>query len=426
MAGSLRKVPRRGRIIGAARPGVERAADAILPAPPPRPWLSAPPSSSESPRSAAAPRGVCSAASSANPSAEFAAGTQVARQGAASRARAGTRSRARRLRARGRGRRARPRPGPGARARTPGRGRRGSGARDALRARAHPATACSANAARCPSRCCARSRAQVAGGLAALHAAGYVHGDVKPENMRLDEAGRAVLIDLGFALAAQRGRAREPRAPADLALPRPRARPRAAGLARAATCSRSGVVLYELASGRHPFAGPARRRPKDRARRPRARSRASAARRSLEAAGATLLAAIADGALRAALAAACRGSRRSSTACCARCSRAKRACARAPREVAERLRLEGGQPVVARALDATRESARRGRGGPDAAGRPRARARAPARAPGARSSAARARRRAVALGLRRQRQVAPGRATSPTRVRTTTAPPVYL
>jgi eukaryotic-like serine/threonine-protein kinase len=40
---------------------------------------------------------------------------------------------------------------------------------------------------------------QVAEALAALHRAGYVHGDVKPENVRLTDAHTAVLIDLGFA-----------------------------------------------------------------------------------------------------------------------------------------------------------------------------------------------------------------------------------
>ena len=40
---------------------------------------------------------------------------------------------------------------------------------------------------------------QTAEALAALHRAGFVHGDVKPENIRLTEAGTAVLIDLGFA-----------------------------------------------------------------------------------------------------------------------------------------------------------------------------------------------------------------------------------
>jgi serine/threonine protein kinase len=40
---------------------------------------------------------------------------------------------------------------------------------------------------------------QVAEGLAGLHAAGFLHGDVKPDNVRLTDDGTAVLIDLGFA-----------------------------------------------------------------------------------------------------------------------------------------------------------------------------------------------------------------------------------
>ncbi|MBL8797434.1 MAG: serine/threonine protein kinase [Planctomycetia bacterium] len=35
--------------------------------------------------------------------------------------------------------------------------------------------------------------------LAALHQAGFIHGDVKPDNIRLVDAGSAMLIDLGFA-----------------------------------------------------------------------------------------------------------------------------------------------------------------------------------------------------------------------------------
>jgi serine/threonine protein kinase len=40
---------------------------------------------------------------------------------------------------------------------------------------------------------------QTAEALAALHRAGYLHGDVKPDNIRLVDAGTAALIDLGFA-----------------------------------------------------------------------------------------------------------------------------------------------------------------------------------------------------------------------------------
>jgi serine/threonine-protein kinase len=40
---------------------------------------------------------------------------------------------------------------------------------------------------------------QVATSLRALHARGYIHCDVKPENIMVDQSGRATLIDFGFA-----------------------------------------------------------------------------------------------------------------------------------------------------------------------------------------------------------------------------------
>jgi len=40
---------------------------------------------------------------------------------------------------------------------------------------------------------------QCAEALTALHQAGFLHGDIKPDNIRLVEEGHAVLIDLGFA-----------------------------------------------------------------------------------------------------------------------------------------------------------------------------------------------------------------------------------
>jgi serine/threonine protein kinase len=40
---------------------------------------------------------------------------------------------------------------------------------------------------------------QAAEALAALHAAGFLHGDFKPDNLRLVDDGTAVLTDLGFA-----------------------------------------------------------------------------------------------------------------------------------------------------------------------------------------------------------------------------------
>jgi serine/threonine protein kinase len=40
---------------------------------------------------------------------------------------------------------------------------------------------------------------QMADALTGLHRAGFIHGDVKPENVRLLDTGTAVLVDLGFA-----------------------------------------------------------------------------------------------------------------------------------------------------------------------------------------------------------------------------------
>ena len=39
---------------------------------------------------------------------------------------------------------------------------------------------------------------QVAEGVAALHAAGWLHGDIKPDNVIINTAGHATVIDLGF------------------------------------------------------------------------------------------------------------------------------------------------------------------------------------------------------------------------------------
>jgi len=99
---------------------------------------------------------------------------------------------------------------------------------------------------------------QVAGGLAALHAAGWAHGDVKPENMRLDDSGRAVLLDLGFVEPVQsdpasplprRATDRQSGSLAYLAPERARGQP----ATPAADVFALGISIYELATGAHPF-----------------------------------------------------------------------------------------------------------------------------------------------------------------------------
>jgi len=91
--------------------------------------------------------------------------------------------------------------------------------------------------------------AQVGGALAALHAAGYSHGDVKPENVRMDSTGHAVLLDLGFA---QRGAAKDALHSGSLAYLAPE-RTRGRGPSGPSDVFALGLMLFELATSQHPF-----------------------------------------------------------------------------------------------------------------------------------------------------------------------------
>lgn len=113
--------------------------------------------------------------------------------------------------------------------------------------------------------------AGLAGGLAALHAAGWVHADVKPENARLDARGKAVLMDFGFVQRAPASKRAGKQAAEGAAKPAPElahsegvnpgslaylAPERARGLpcTGASDVFALGLVLYELVTGRHAFA----------------------------------------------------------------------------------------------------------------------------------------------------------------------------
>jgi len=95
---------------------------------------------------------------------------------------------------------------------------------------------------------------QVAEALAALHQAGWLHGDVKPENIRIGPAGHATLIDLGLArqLGSESCSARYVLA-TTLAYAAPESFSEGEWLSGAADIYSLGIVLWELLTGRPPF-----------------------------------------------------------------------------------------------------------------------------------------------------------------------------
>ena len=90
---------------------------------------------------------------------------------------------------------------------------------------------------------------QLSGALAGLHAEGISHGDLKPENARLDQDGRSVLVDLGFADDVEASGEERRGTPLYLSPELIRGAP----ISAASDVFALGVVLYQLVTGTHPF-----------------------------------------------------------------------------------------------------------------------------------------------------------------------------
>ncbi len=97
---------------------------------------------------------------------------------------------------------------------------------------------------------------QVADALGALHAASWMHGDVKPNNIFVSPEGHATLLDLGFARRTDRS---EPALERCLAgtghYMAPEALSPALGVDIRSDLYSLGATLYEMLSGEPPFTG---------------------------------------------------------------------------------------------------------------------------------------------------------------------------
>lgn len=97
---------------------------------------------------------------------------------------------------------------------------------------------------------------EVCGGLAAIHAAGLVHGDLKPGNVMVTD-DRAIILDFGFAQERARAASRRPGAPPDGGTPNYMApeRLRSGGASEADDLYALALTLWEMWTCRVPEPG---------------------------------------------------------------------------------------------------------------------------------------------------------------------------
>jgi serine/threonine-protein kinase len=96
---------------------------------------------------------------------------------------------------------------------------------------------------------------QVLDALAFVHAAGFVHRDIKPQNILLDDRGRAKVADLGIVRAADSGGMTAKGSILGTAQYLSPEQAQGQTATPASDLYSLGAVMYEMATGRPPFAG---------------------------------------------------------------------------------------------------------------------------------------------------------------------------
>ncbi|HET7676676.1 MAG TPA: Stk1 family PASTA domain-containing Ser/Thr kinase [Candidatus Limnocylindrales bacterium] len=101
----------------------------------------------------------------------------------------------------------------------------------------------------------ARIALQVAEGLAAAHAHGIIHRDIKPGNIRLDRRGRALLLDFGIARAFSEAQLTLPGTTLGSVHYFSPEQARGETVTASSDLYSLGLVLFEMLTGQRPFGG---------------------------------------------------------------------------------------------------------------------------------------------------------------------------
>jgi serine/threonine-protein kinase len=101
----------------------------------------------------------------------------------------------------------------------------------------------------------ARIARAVAGGIAAAHANGVLHRDLKPDNVLVAKTGRIAITDFGIACASEVPTATADRFAGTPTYMAPEQVERGAPIGPHTDVYAFGAILYEMLTGRRPFAG---------------------------------------------------------------------------------------------------------------------------------------------------------------------------